>query len=52
MSSSGEVYYIKKPRFNRGNVDIDENSWNRIIEYVFKWCPVLTKNNNQGFIQR
>ena len=25
-------------------VDIDENSWNQLEEYIFKWYPVLQKS--------
>lgn len=53
MAKFGKSLCNKKPRREAGSfVEIDEIIWNRITDYVFKWYPILTKNDSQGFIQR
>lgn len=43
------VYYIgpitKKPPVKEAIVDIDEISWKRIEDYVFRWYPILQGMN-------
>lgn len=42
-------YHAKPERLYGRRVEIDDISWNRIEEYIFRWAPVLQNKANYAY---